>query len=301
MKGLTIALSLLIFLVGLLAVYIGILQYQLHSMNSQLDKRLREKTRQPLSLELINPELNCLAANMNKSLKAEETLRLSGIREEKQFKEMIANISHDLRTPLTAIKGYQQLMEKEELTEDQQAKLHIAQKHADELGNLIQHFFEYSYLLNAESEPTIEGFNLTNLVAECLAESVAVFEENNLSVCFKEGPSVFAFGDQEMTTRIVKNLIRNCIAHSLGNVRVEILAEEHAVISFKNPVMNPQEIDVKRLFDRFYTADKARGKTTGLGLSIVKSLVEKMNGHTKANLQEYELEIRVELPLWEMP
>lgn len=297
----TIALSLLIFIAGLLAVYIGILQYQLHSMNNQLDKRLREKTRQPLSLELINPELNHLAANMNKSLKAEETLRLSGIREEKQFKEMIANISHDLRTPLTAIKGYQQLMEKGELTEDQQAKLHTAQKHADELGNLIQHFFEYSYLLNIASEPEIEGFNLTNLVTECLAESVAVFEENNLSLIFKEGPSVFAYGDQDMTTRIVRNLIRNCIAHSAGDVRVDILAEEHAVISFKNSLTNPEETDITQLFDRFYTADKARGKTSGLGLSIVKSLTEKMNGHTKANLQECELEIRIELPLWERP
>lgn len=291
--------SLLIFLVGLLAVDIGILQYQLHSMNRQLDKRLREKTRQPLSLELINPELSRLAANMNKSLKAEETLRLNGIREEKQFKEMIANISHDLRTPLTAIKGYQQLMEKGELNEDQRQKLHIAQKHADELGYLIQHFFEYSYLLNAESEPAFEGFNLTNLVAECLAESVAVFEEQHLSVCFEEGPSVFAFGDQEMTTRIVQNLIRNGTAHSVGDVSVGISAEEFAVISFKNPVANPQEIDVQQLFNRFYTADKARGKTTGLGLAIVKSLTEKMHGHTKANLQENNLEIRVELPLWE--
>lgn len=66
------------------------------------------------------------------------------------------------------------------------------------------------------SEPAIEGFNLTNLVAECLAESVAVFEENNLSVCFEEGSSVFALGDKEMTTRIVHNLIRNCTAHSAG-------------------------------------------------------------------------------------
>lgn len=282
-----------------LALYLIYLQYQLHRLNRQLHKRLVEKTRQPLSLELINPELSRLAANMNKSLKAEETLRLNGIREEKQFKEMIANISHDLRTPLTAIKGYQQLMEKGELNEDQRQKLHIAQKHADELGNLIQHFFEYSYLLNTESKPVLEGFNLSNLVAECLAESVAVFEEQHLSICFEEGPSIFAFGDQEMTARIVQNLIRNGTAHSVGAVSVKISAEEFAVISFKNPVANPQEIDVKQLFNRFYTADKARGKTTGLGLAIVKSLAEKMHGHTEAILQKNDLEIRVELPLWE--
>ncbi|MGV8906043.1 MAG: sensor histidine kinase [Acetobacterium sp.] len=295
MKKLIITLSLIILL---LASYIVYLQYQLHGMNGQLDKRLREGTRQPLSLELINPELNRLAANINNSLKAEETLRLNGIREEKKFKELIANISHDLRTPLTAIKGYQQLMEKGDLSEDQQNKLHIAQKHADVLGSLIQHFFEYSFLLNDESEPLIEGFNLTNLVTECLADSVSLFEENDLRVCFAQTPGVFALGDKGMTTRILQNLIHNCIAHSAGDITVAIRAEDFAVISFKNSVKSPAEIDVRQLFDRFYAADKARGKTTGLGLSIVKSLAEKMKGHTKADLKNGVLEIRVELPLY---
>ena len=85
-------------------MYIIFLQLQLRSINRQLDKRLTEKTRQPISLELFSKELNALAVNINKALKAEETLRLNILGEEKRFKEMIANISHDLRTPLTAIK-----------------------------------------------------------------------------------------------------------------------------------------------------------------------------------------------------
>ncbi|WP_341408271.1 HAMP domain-containing sensor histidine kinase [Acetobacterium bakii] len=285
------------FILLLMFLYMGYVQYQLHSINTQLAKRLAEKTRQPLTLELINPELNRLAANINNSLKAEETLRLNGIREEKQFKELIANISHDLRTPLTAIKGYQQLMENGDLADEQRRKLNIAQKHVGELGSLIEHFYEYSYLLNREFKPIIEPLNLTQLVAECLASAVAVLEANNLSVSIEEAPAVYALGDKEMTTRIIQNLIRNCIAHSNGNIKVEIRAKDYGVIAFQNPVKTPGEIEVSRVFDRFYTADKARGKTTGIGLSIVKHLAEEMRGHAKAVLQDNLLEIRVELPL----
>lgn len=86
------------------------------------------------------------------AVKAEETLRLNGIREERRFKEWITNISHDLRTPFTAIKGYQQLMEKGTLLDEQRQKLKVAQKSTNKLGDLIDHFFEYSCLINASPE-----------------------------------------------------------------------------------------------------------------------------------------------------
>lgn len=297
---LAIVVGLLSVLIILLVAYIIFFQLQLRNINRQLTKRLTEYTRQPISLELINKELNALAVNMNKCLKAEETLRLDGIREEKRFKEMIANISHDLRTPLTAIKGYQQLMGKEILSKEQRQKLQIAQKHADELGRLIEHFFEYAYLVNVEPVLQIERINLTNLVAECLAESINLFEENNLSVRFQEGKPVFALVDKEMTVRILQNLIRNCVEHSDSDIEVGILTTtEKVVIFFRNFVKNASEIDVKQLFDRFYTSDKARSKTTGLGLSIVSLLAEQLGGSTDASLQDGLLEIRVELPLCE--
>lgn len=295
---LAIAVGVLSILIILLVAYIIFFQLQLRSINRQLTKRLTEHTRQPISLELINKRLNTLVVNINKCLKAEELLRIDSIREEKRFKEMIANISHDLRTPLTAIKGYQQLMEKEMLSKDQHQKLQIAQKHANELGRLIEHFFEYTYLLNAEPVLQIERINLTNLVTECLAESINLFEKNNLAVCFHETPTVFVLADKEMTIRIIQNLIRNCIQHSDSDIEVRILTAKNAVISFRNFVKNASEIDVKQLFDRFYTTDKARSKTTGLGLSIVKLLAEQMGGSTGASLQDGFLEIRVELPLY---
>ncbi|WP_081754881.1 sensor histidine kinase [Paenibacillus durus] len=94
-----------------------------------------------------------------------------------------------------------------------------------------------------------------------------------------------------------KNLIRNCVQHSNGDIEVRVLAADKAVLSFKNPVNNPSVMDVKRLFDRFYTGDKARSNSTGLGLSIVSLLAEQMGGSTGVSIEDGFLEIRVELPL----
>lgn len=297
MKGLIFAIGILIIIVSLLATYIALLKSQLRNINIQLVKRLTMDTRHPVTLELISHELNKLTANINKCLKAEETLRQESVQKEKRFKELIANISHDLRTPLTAIKGYQQLMEKGELTANQHKKLKIAQKHADELGRLIEHFFEFSCLVNSELKLNLESINLTNLVIECLAMFVPSFEQRGLMVKFTDAPKVFVLADQEMTVRIVQNLIRNCIAHSAGNVLVLLSSSENAIISFRNQVKNSSGIDVNRMFDRFYTGDGARSKTTGLGLSIVKLLAEQMGGTARATLQDKSLTIQVEIPL----
>lgn len=297
MKRLSIAIGILIFIVLLLIIYIVVVQTQLWRINRQLKNRLAGDTRQPVRIELINRELSQLTSNINKCLKAEETLRLESVREEKRFKELIANISHDLRTPLTAIRGYQQLMEKGQLTEEQRKKLGIAQKHAEQLGHLVDHFFEYSYLLNSELKPQMERINLTNLVTECLAGYVSSFEEHGLTLSFTETPPIFIMADKEMAFRIIQNLLRNCLTHSAGNVEVKLTAFQAAVISIKNPVESASQIDITRLFDRFYTGDKSRSKTTGLGLAIVKILAEEMGGNVSADLRNNHLTIQVEFPL----
>ena len=264
-------------------------------MNKQLNKRLKENTRQPINLNLFNNNLNELASNMNRCFKAEENLRLKAIDEEKRFKEMIANLSHDLRTPLTAIKGYQQLIKKAGLEDEQREKLEIAMKHTKDLGALIEHFFEYSYYLNVEPKVNLEELNLTNIVTECLVASINAFEEKGIEVEFQETHPIFITADKELVKRIVQNLISNCIKHSQGEVKVKLIAGNKTTISFQNPIKESANIDPSKLFDRFYTGDKARSNSTGLGLSIVKLLAEKMGGSTEAYENGDMLDIRVSL------
>ncbi|MBL4931189.1 HAMP domain-containing histidine kinase [Clostridium sp. YIM B02565] len=292
-----VAVCILIIIIILLAIYIVFMELQLKNINKQLDKRLQDKTRQPISLALQSRKLNTLGANINRCLKAEETLRLKSVNEEKRVKELIANISHDLRTPLTAIKGYQQLMEKSELNDNQRNKLEIAQKHTQELGKLIEYFFEYSYLINTDPELKLESINITKMVTECLVSSIPSLEERNLKLKFEETPPIYVYVDKEMVKRIIQNLIRNCIQHSSGDIEVKVLKKKDAVISFRNPVEDSKKIEVNRIFERFYTGDKARNNSTGLGLSIVKILVDQIGGSVEATLVDDKLDIQVKFPL----
>lgn len=293
-----VAVVMLCILVFILIAYIAFIQKQLRSINRQLDKRLSENTRQPLTIDLFNKTINKLAININLCLKLEEKQRLEGIREQKQFKELISNISHDLRTPLTAIKGYQQLLEKETLSNTQLEKLHTAQKYTDELGDLIEHFFEYSYLITARVEPSLEKINLTNLAIDCVLSYIGIFEEKNISVNIEETPPIYVLGDKNMLTRVIENLLNNCAKHSLGDIDVKIESKSKARITFINPVNPNININVDKLFHRFYTGDSTRNKSTGLGLSIVEFLVEQMNGNVGAYLDKNKIAIFFEVPLF---
>lgn len=295
-----IAVVLLSISVLILFLYIIFILKQLKSINKQLDKRLIENTRQPLNIELFNKTITNLSKNINRCLKLEEKRRLESINDQKQFKELISNISHDLRTPLTSIKGYQQLLEKTPLDKHQVQLLKTAQKYTDELGLLIENFFEYSYLVTAKTEPNLEKININNLIVECVLSYIAIFEEKNLNVNIKETPPVFVLGDKNMLIRIIENLLNNCAKHSLGDIDIKIEFLQNAKITFTNPINQDTNINVDKLFHRFYTSDSTRNKSTGLGLSIVEFLVKQMDGNVGAylNKTDHTLSIFFEIPLF---
>lgn len=280
----------------ILAVYVALQRQQIHKINRQLEKRREENTRQPISLELMDSGLISLAANINQCLKNEEKLKEQSLKKEKEQKEMIADLSHDLRTPLTAIKGYQQLLLKSLKDEGQKERLFIAQKHADELGKLIEQFFEYSLWANKETEPHLEKINLGALITECVAEMVPVLEEKNIRIQIERAEPVYALADQEMLIRIIQNLIRNCIFYAESDVTVKVRGEKKAGFSFGNRAA--KKVDTDRMFERFYREDRARSRAGGLGLSIAKLLSEQMGGTAGARWSNGWLWIDIELPLY---
>ncbi len=218
--------------------------------------------------------------------------------EEKKFKELIANISHDLRTPLTAVKGYQQLLEQENLTKEQQINLQVSRKHTEQLGELIDQFFTYSYFLHTRPEMEKERCNLTSLVSECLLSFITALEEKSITVHFDDSKPVFVSADKKMVTRILQNLIRNGMQHGTGDIEAALYEQEnYVIISFRNRITYPDELDESKIFDRFYSADKVRNHSSGLGLSIVRLLAEEMDGSASAVKYEDCLEIRVSLPV----
>lgn len=277
-----------------LAVYIVLLRGQVRRINSILVKRINRKTSEIVSVELINSSITDLASNINECLKVEEKLRLKVVTEEENFKDMIANISHDIRTPLTAIKGYLQLIEKSNLNREQLEKLEVAIKHTKELGRLIDNFFEYTYLYDSNSKVELVKINLTNQVMECFAQAFFMLEERNLSIDISDKME-YVMADKETLSRIIQNLIRNCTSYAKSEIKVHFSYEDNKVVMhFINDVYEDNQINVDRLFDRFYVSDKSR-KTTGLGLSIVKLLVEKINGETAATFFDQHIDIMIKL------
>lgn len=292
MKDIVIGILIVLLIISLM--YILTLNIQINNINNQIKLKLKEKNRRPITIQFISKKIMHLAQNINRALKNEEDMRGEIIRNENAFKEMIANISHDLRTPLTAIKGYQQLINLEELSNDQKEKLQIAMKHTDELGDLIEHFFEYSRLVISEPQMEIKKVNITNVIIECIISVIPQFESKNLKVNFDPDNIVYALADQEMFTRIILNLLSNCLKYSASDVDILINKNNDNIeVSVKNKVSNLNKSDEKRIFDRFYSLDSSRNRSGGLGLSIVKILSEKMGGKTEATIEDNVIEIKV--------
>ena len=282
--------------VALLFLLIHI-KLQLHSLSRQLEKRLDDGSRNYLPVSLFDRSVSRLASDMNKCFVRDDQARQTLEQEEKQFRETIANISHDLRTPLTSVKGFLQLLEREHPNELQLKRLTVIKKHTDELGELIEHFFEYSYLISNDTETVPECFCLTDETAECIAAAALQLEEKGIGVNIEEFGHVCVTADRQKTVRIIQNLVRNCINHSAGDITVNVTEENGlARLTISNPVSDPSVIQPERLFDRFYTAEKSRRKTTGLGLSIVRLLSQQMHGSAAAELDGNTLSISVTLP-----
>lgn len=284
-------------IISILCIYIFSIHRQLQKINNILCMRLSESTGQQISLDLIDRQLIKLAGNINRCLKAEEKLRLKVVKDEESFKDMITDISHDFRTPLTAIRAYLQLMEKEDLEPKQKQQLGIVLKHADYLGELIEHFFEYAYLVDTTPNVKLEPVNITNLLIEKVANAVALLENANIVPEIDEN-MCFVLCDEEMTNRIFENLLRNTVAHAKSYLKIYFTQEsvneqKYQVIHFENPIDVNDSIDTEKMFNRFYVSNQAR-KTTGLGLSIVKILTEQQGGMAKA----YKNKDRLDIQIW---
>ncbi|WP_297720597.1 sensor histidine kinase KdpD [Intestinimonas sp.] len=218
-------------------------------------------------------------------------------RQEQAIRQQIANVSHDLRTPLTSILGYLQLLEGDGLTvEERREYLHIVQGRARALQSMIVSFYDLSRLEGGEYPLARERVDLYHVLSQLVAEFYNDFEGSgfDMTVELREGlPAVTA--DPAGVLRVFTNLIRNALEHGRTRMSILLYQEGDEVVSiFANdaPGLTPE--DVEHVFDRFYTADKMRtGQSTGLGLAIVKALAERMGHTVTAELEDGLFQVTV--------
>lgn len=293
---------LLYILIGVLMIlllkYIR-LKKQIQNLSKQIADLAQGNTEKMLDISLIDKDLEQLAGILNGYNEKQRLSVASALHHEEHLKESIANISHDLRTPLTVILGHLQLLNNENLSEEQKKRVETVFNKAERMRELIETFYSLSILDTEQTTPQKERFNVSNLLMNLVTENSPALEHKNIQPEIRlPDNSVFIFSDPNMVERILQNLLTNAIRYSSG--RIEIIlqqtAKDEILFLIKNSVNHITEIDVSRLFERFYTADKSRHNGgTGLGLAVVKVLTEKLGGSVEAFLQTDTLVITLEL------
>lgn len=280
----TVLIALLGALLLVTAGYLVVVLRQITAVRRQLERQLHEESHRAVTLSLVVPQLEALVARVNDTVRQSQSASTRTRQEERRIRSFIADISHDLRTPLTTVRGYLQLLERTDLDENQRMQLAVAHRQAEELGSLVDRLYEYAYLLEVEPTLEIEPLDVGVLVGECLLGMTTEIERAGLDVEVEPPTGLVIGSDREKLTRIVQNLARNAIHHGRDLLEVEVeQGKETVEIRFTNGLAPGAEIDAARLFDRFYTTDRSRtGRTSGLGLAIVQVLTTQLGGSVGA-------------------
>lgn len=286
-------------LAGLLLIaisYIYFLKREMRAFSVKLQERLEENSQRPIDIQLINETLTTTVNQVNQLLEREQATIILHKREQQYVKEAISNISHDIRTPLTAIKGYQQLLAKSELTVEQAEQLAISERHVARLEQLLQAFFEYSYLLTQDPVAQPKKVNATAMMQEIIVGNYLAFEEKGICVHMPESTAILET-DEQFLLRIFQNVLRNALKYGHDWLSIEIQqTSELITFTIRNGTKTEHNPFPERLLERFQTGDQTRKDSVGLGLSIVALLIKKLDGNVHISHEDFTFRIDLELP-----
>lgn len=224
---------------------------------------------------------------------------------EKSKNELITNIAHDLRTPLTSILGYLEILETNPRLSDEQRKnyLNIAYEKSKKLGSLIEDLFSYTKLSVGSLNVNLDEFDIVKLLSQLLDEMYPLFEKESLNYEFVSNVNeMIVCADSKLIARLFENLINNAIKYGKDGKKIILRFNQLNNDVYEVYVLNYGEIiprdALTKLFDRFYRVDKSRNSKiagTGLGLAIAKNIVELHNGKIEVKSDVNGTEFKVTL------
>ena len=288
----------LVLLCAGLAVRQAILEKGLRRAARRMREQMANETTARLALPCPSAGAEELLSCLNQLLELRQEERALYRRKEQELRRQIANVSHDLRTPLTSILGYLQLLEGEGLPLEKRAEyLAVIEGRARTLQTFIAAFYDLSRIEGGELPLEREKVDLSRALSDQLAAAYEQIEAAGLAVEVDIAPGLPpVWADSGAVTRIFSNLLTNALRHGEDTLSLRLYREGGVILSaFSNRAEGLTAEDAAHVFERFYTADKMRtGQSTGLGLAIVKALAERM-GHTVAARWEdgvFTIEVR---------
>ena len=285
---------------GLALCVVGLLLYllslcaSLKEVARELNDKLKTDTNTLISISSGDRAMRTLASEINCQLQALRKERLKLQHGDMELKNAVTNISHDLRTPLTAICGYLDLLAQQPQSEASERYLAVIRERTDAMRGLTEELFRYSVIAGTTEELHFEPVCLNDILEQSLAGFYGTLSERGIvpDIALSEQPIERTL-DRHALRRIFDNILSNAVKYSDGDLSVRLSPD--GTVWFENYAKDLDAMQTAHLFERFYTVNTARSGT-GLGLSIAKLLTEKMGGNVAAEYNIGKLSIFVRFP-----
>ena len=270
-------------------IYLLILRHSIREVAEELEEKLRTDTNTLISISTGDSSVQLLASRINAQLQALRKERLKLQTGNDELTTAVTNISHDLRTPLTAICGYLDLLEQEPQPEKSGRYLAVIRERTDAMRSLTEELFRYSVITATADELDMQAVCLNDILEQSLAGFYGALSARGITPEIRmPEAAVIRELDAAALRRIFDNILSNTVKYSGGDLAVSLLP--NGAVTFSNSAPSLSRVQAERLFDRFYTVETARN-STGLGLSIAKLLTEKMGGTITAEYESGHLQI----------
>lgn len=283
--------SLLGIIIIALCVKIYLMKKSAREISKEFADRLQTDTNTLIDISSRDKDMAKLASGINSRLSELRRKELKYENGDREIKEAITNISHDIRTPLTAICGYLELLRDEEKSPEAERYLSLIENRTDALKQLTEELFRYSLIMSDTKVSVPERVDLNAALEESIAGFYAALTGKNITPTVKMPEKhIFRTLDKESLSRIFGNILNNALKYSDGDL--EIVLHDSGEIVFSNRASSLDEIAAGKLFNRFFTVESGQN-STGLGLSISKTLTEEMGGDIFAHYSGGILSIHV--------
>lgn len=289
MNPLIIILIICILIILVLVFFIVSIISSIRELNKQLDFIGENKTNMTISIGASTRSIRKLTDRINKVLVACRNREIETARKDDEIKETITSMSHDIRTPLTSLKGYFDLMCESDSEEDKDRYKGIIAERIDSLGEMLEQMFIYTKINNSSYKLEKERVNVSQTLISTLLSYFEDFERRGMTPDIDIDEDVFTVGDEPALKRVFQNLIKNSLNHGADSVTVRLKKTEgkKIKISVGNGIKDGQIPDVTRVFDRFYKGDKSRHvNSSGIGLSVTQKLIVLMGGSIEAVISD---------------
>ena len=275
------------------------LQSQIKNMANQVHFIAKNDTNKRVTFYGKMRTMEELAKDINEIIDDYTRRDVDILREDKEIRDTLTNMSHDIRTPLTSLKGYFELLNQTDDPAEQEKYKTIITERIDSLSELLETMFFYTKVSSINYNVELSKINFSTVAMQTLFSYYDDFVANGFEPEVDAQENIMIIGNEQSIKRILQNLIKNVFVHGSGDVKITLSKDDkYASFVIRNGTKEGDIPDPEKVFDRFYKGDKSRHTiSNGIGLSVVKKLVDKMNGEITASLEGDQFVINMKLPL----